>query len=505
MTRPTPARPIRSDDDVTHILDWLASPVAEDPAQDLAQLTGELAALNRANLEHAHYHRILDLFYERTNRLSQTLKTRLANTALPHGKELRAMTTLLITVYENVAAGYERLLAEASRLAFSKRRHPSVVAAHALHCLAQAFETSSMMTSPPPADLWRRAHALAKSAREHFDPDATAIAGPSLDAEKIYKGILALAAAQPEGFAPDEVALASDYLIQYSGTVSLQSTQPVEEEFWYWIDGARDIGPMPPNRRIPPNHGELLYCSFQLLARLLGEQIAALESGMPAGNLRLPDGAAARSGHATLKRLQTHWAAPPHRQHPRRHNNFRAQVCIGLSELWQMLEHGEAPAGAEAGNPGITEWMVLNEGPAGYAIMHVSGEVDGLSPGSAIALRHEPDKPWSICVVRWMRSENPEHIELGLELVAPAARSVQLMFRNGDPSQQPTPGLLLPAVPALRENAAVLAPSGVYSSRRFFIVSGENKTHIMQGRLLSMDLQTGAIEMFQFEPDPYPM
>ena len=40
---------------------------------------------------------------------------------------------------------------------------------------------------------------------------------------------------------------------------------------------------------------------------------------------------------------------------------------------------------------------------------------------------------------------------------------------------------------------------------RFFIVSGEDKTHVMQGRLLSLDLQTGAVELFQFESDPYPM
>lgn len=416
------------------------------------------------------------------------------------------MASLLISAYEQVAAGYEHLLAEASRLAFSKRRHPAVVAAHALHSLTQAFATSSMMSSPPPADLWRRAHILARSAREHYDPDATVVSGTPHDPEKIYKGLLALAAAQPEGFSPGEIALASDYLAQYSGTVSLQSTQPEEEgSSWYWVDSNRDSGPMPPNRRIPPDHGELFYCSFQLLARLLGEQISALEAGMPAGNLRLPDGAAANGAHATLKRLQQHWSSPPHRQHPRRHNNFRAQVCVGLNELWQLLEQGASPEENTENQPRTTEWMVLNESPSGYAVMHVSGEVEGLAPGSPIALRPGPDKPWSICIVRWMKSENPEHIELGLELVAPAARSVQLVFRNGDLSQQPTQGLLLPAIPALRENAAVLAPSGAYSSRRFFIVSGENKTHVMQGRLLSLDLQTGAVELFQFEPDPYPM
>jgi hypothetical protein len=468
-------------------------------------MSGELAALGRANLDGARYHRILDLFLIRAQQLSQNLKGRLIEATLPLGKELRAVASLLVSVYEKLAAGYERVLADASRLAFSKRRHPAIIAAQALHSLFQAHETSYMMACPPPSDLWRRAHALAKSARDHFEPSTTVINGITLDAEKTYKGLLALAAAQPEGFSPGEVALVSDYLAQYSATVNLQSAPPGDEGVWYWVDGNRDMGPMPPNRRIPPDHGDLFYCSFQMLARLLGEQISALESGIPPGNLRLPDRAAARNGHVTLKRLMSHWENPPQRLHSRRHNNFRAQVCVGLSDLWRLLEQGEAPDGAEAGAPHTTEWMVINESPSGYAVMHVAGEVEGLMPGSAIALRPSPDKPWNICLVRWMRSENPEHIELGLELIAPAARSVQLVFRNGDTTQQPTPGLLLPAVPALREHAAVLAPSGAYNSRRFFIVSGENKIHVMQGRLLSLEFQTGEVELFQFEPDPYPM
>lgn len=497
---------MQTPDDVSNVLDWLASPIPEDPAQDLAQLSGELAALGRAALEGAHYHRILDLFFDRAHRLSHALKARLAEASLPLSKELRAMAALLIAVHENVAAGYERVLLDAERLAHSKRRSAGSVAARALRSLSEALETSCMVACPTPLDLWRRAHALAKSARAHFEPTATIIPGLSFDAEKTYKGLLALAASQPEGFSPGEVALASEYLAQFSAAVNLLPSPPPQDEgSWYWVDSNRDMGPVPPNRRIPPDHGDLLYCSFQLLARLLSEQVSALEAGMPAGNLRLPERAAGNGGIAALKRLQAHWTHPPHRHHPRRHNNFRAQVCVGLTELWKLLEKGEAPEGAEASVPRMTEWMVLNESPGGYAVMHVSGEVEGLVPGSAIALRPEPDKPWSICVVRWMKSENPEHIELGLELVAPAARSVQLMFRNGDPGQLPTPGLLLPAIPALRDHPALLAPSGAYSARRFFIVSGEDKTHIMQGRLLSLDLQTGAVELFQFESDPYPM
>jgi hypothetical protein len=506
----------RHPEGLTEILAWLAAPDAADPAQDLQQIGRQLAALDQAPVDPPRYHRILDLFYDRAHRLSQALRPRLSEASLPLEHGLRRMAMTLIEIHGLVAAGYERVLRDAGdRLAHNKRRNPSIIAGRALRSLGEQLETSSMAAAGTPPDLWRRAHALARAAREHYEPESTVVPGLGLDTEKIYKAMLALAAAQPEGFSPAEIALASDYLTHFSAAVEiLPSTPgggaapqeiPAGHDAWYWVDTDRDMAPVPAGRRIPPHHGGMLFCSFQRLARLLGEQISALEAGMPAGNLRLPEHAAGHSGRSALKRLQAHWIKPPHRQHARRHNNYRAQVCIGLTELWHLLEHGELPEGLQAGASHATEWMVLNESPGGFAVMHVSGEVDGLVPGSAIALRPAPEKPWSICIVRWMKSENPEHIELGLELLAPGARSVQLMFRNGDPEQRPTPGLLLPAIPALREHEALLAPSGSYSSRRFFIVSGDEKTQVTQGRLLSLDLQTGSIELFQFEPDPYPL
>ena len=301
-THASHVRQLNTPDDVTHVLDWLASPIPEDPAQDLAQLSGELAALGRATLDIAHYHRILDLFFDRAHRLSQALKTRLTEASLPLSKELRAMAVLLIAVHESVAAGYERVLLDAEHLAHSKRRSAGSVAARALRSLAEALETSCMVASPTPSDLWRRAHALAKSARAHFEPTATIIPGIPFDAEKSYKGLLALAASQPEGFSPGEIALASEYLTQFSAAVNLLPVPPPQEEgSWYWVDSNRDMGPVPPNRRIPPDHGDLLYCSFQLLARLLGEQISALESCMPAGNLRLRGNAQISGGTPMAK------------------------------------------------------------------------------------------------------------------------------------------------------------------------------------------------------------
>ena len=50
-----------------------------------------------------------------------------------------------------------------------------------------------------------------------------------------------------------------------------------------------------------------------------------------------------------------------------------------------------------------------------------------------------------------------------------------------------------------------MAPAGTYSARRFMLVSDIHRLYIAQGRLLSLDMQTPAVELFQYEIDPYPL
>jgi hypothetical protein len=149
--------------------------------------------------------------------------------------------------------------------------------------------------------------------------------------------------------------------------------------------------------------------------------------------------------------------------------------------------------------------MVINESAGGFAIMHVSGFIEGIVSGGVIALRAEPEHKWTICLVRWSRSDNPEHVELGLEILSNGAQAVDIAFRSATGARALRHALLLPALPALRSKFAILAPAGTYTARRFVMVAQSAHVYITQGRLISLDLQTGSVELFQFELDPYPI
>jgi len=107
--------------------------------------------------------------------------------------------------------------------------------------------------------------------------------------------------------------------------------------------------------------------------------------------------------------------------------------------------------------------------------------------------------------VRWIRTETPEQVELGLQVLANTAKPVSVGFRNAENQRPMRPALVLPPIAALGRQQAILAPAGTYSARRFMLVSDTQRLYIAQGRLLSLDMQTPAIELFQYEIDPYPL
>jgi hypothetical protein len=153
----------------------------------------------------------------------------------------------------------------------------------------------------------------------------------------------------------------------------------------------------------------------------------------------------------------------------------------------------------------ISRWVVTNESPGGYAIMQLQGRGAGLVAGVAVALRRNTQEPWNLCVVRWIRSDSTEHIEIGLQMVSRGAIPVQIGFRGTEKPQSMVRALVLPVLPALRQHQAILAPAGTYASRRFTLVSDIERVYVAQCRLLTLDLQTSSIELFQFEIDPYPI
>jgi len=482
------------------VLDWLASDLSSDADLELATLFRHLEELGRSDVSRSQLHRCLDLLHSRSMAISRQFRERLAGASLPLTLGLHRSATRLISALGKLATGHEEVLNEIRhRLVRTLRRNPATISAKALELLGEQLTIAHLAGNGAPYEFWLKAHALYAGSGCEAEPGHGSDAPES--AKAAYKYLLAFSAAHPEGLTGKEICWLSDFLTTNASSTSIRHSVSGEDEMgWFWLDPDQDTQPMSIHRRNPPDVDGLLYFSGEELARRATSLIDRLEGDAP-----LPADFHAgldRSEAATLlRRVREYWACPPRREHPRRRSQYGVRVCCGLDTIWKMLR-----------DPGLrhqaqysSEWMVINESPTGYAIMQVTGNANALSAGMALALRRSDEEPWTLCVVRWIRTETPEQIELGLQVLANSAKPVTVGFRNANRTRPMSPALVLPPIHALGRQQAILAPAGTYSARRFMLVSDTNRLYIAQGRLLSLDMQIAAVELFQYEIDPYPL
>jgi hypothetical protein len=97
--------------------------------------------------------------------------------------------------------------------------------------------------------------------------------------------------------------------------------------------------------------------------------------------------------------------------------------------------------------------------------------------------------------VRWVLSDNPEHLELGLEELAPTARPVSIRKTRGG-EQESERVLLLPEVPSLNQAPAILAPLfALDSTCELSLGDLQSKLRVRATRLLE---RTVSVQLIQF-------
>ncbi|MBI4756998.1 MAG: hypothetical protein HY778_16585 [Betaproteobacteria bacterium] len=487
---------------IEQVLDWLSNAASSDPADELRLLHGHLRSLSEAAVSASQFDRILDMFFARVQRITPELKLRLRQATLPLSRPLRQIAHQLSEAHRLMAEGYERMLNDVEqRKTRNPRRSPVRIAGRALRAVADQLEVTTLAAAPTTGGLWNMAHRLyLESRRERarcgFNDDVRP------DPESCYREMLLLAAIQPDSLAAPELTLAADYLRRLTDLVPVGfDAAPAADRTAFWIDPEGDAPPTPTARRGAPGEGVgMLQFSTTHVADAINEHLLALERGISPEEAGLPDEAADPSYPALLRRLHQHLADPAKRQLPRRRNNYRVRLCIGIDALWRRLAQAPLPGEVQ---PASSDWMVLNESPSGYALMHVAGHLDALRHGAVVGVQAADGDPWQVCVIRWLSSENPEHVEIGLQLLSPAARPVQVAFHNGGEGK-PAPALLLKPVPALRRGPTLLVAAGTCRSRRFVLISDGERLYVTQGRVQGMELQTACAEMFQYAADPYP-
>ena len=472
--------------------------MAHLPADELPSLRAQVKALREVGGTAKQRAYALDGLYTRCSAVLAKLLPELTDLLLPVPRKTRRLVRSVLDLLQMLADDTLAMLEGLDGMNTSDpNQAPDLALWRSLHALAQQLMISHLIAAPAPAGAWQQLHQTYATAQRL--QLATAVPrGQASSLQEIYYAAILLGCAQPASLTAREVLFLAAYFERFAGHIEAISALATVAPGAFWIDPARDVAALSFSRRLAPSASPFECFSCARLGVLLKTQVAQLGSGTPPQEIDLPDFAGTPAGVGVLRRLAGRWSEAGKRRYQRRRQSYRTVLSTGgIDELWQLCKNGNAAS------VGLSSWMITNESPDGYAVMHVSGKIGALAVGNVAAVRTGDEQNWQICVVRWAVSENPEHLELGLQILAPRAVPALLARPSDSQAEEHLRVLILPEIPMLRSSQLLVVASGALSkqSKKLLLIIEEQNLSVREIKSICVDEQTGSVEILSIEPD----
>jgi hypothetical protein len=480
------------------ILQWLDLPLAPQPAEELPSLRSHMKALRDLPGSPEQRARVLDGLYTRSTRVVASLLPALSTElVLPAPRKERRIVRSLVDLLQMLVDDTLALLDAGDD---PRGPAPDLVLWRSLETLAKQLMISDLIASPARTGAWQQLHAIyATAQRRHLHTSVPR--GVDRSMQDIYHSAILLGCAQPTSMTPPEVLFLAAYLECFADQIEPLPAAAAPAAGSFWIDPERDLPAISCSRRQPPPTVAVKGFSCDRLCRLLRAQVAELDAGTAPHELKLPPFAGTPAGRGVLQRLAGRWSDAGKRRFQRRRQNHRTLLTAGIDGVWKLGKKGEAA------NVELSTWIITNESPDGYAVMHVSGHTGVLAVGELAAVRTGSSENWQICMVRWALSENPEHLELGLQILAPRAVPAILAQASDDAGTEHLRVLILPEIPKLHSGQSLVVASGALArahKKLLLVIEGDNVL-IREVHSTCVDEQTGRVEILSIEPDQDPV
>ena len=415
--------------------DWLSDPPGVSVAGRLHAVAEQVAILNLAHADSRNVGRLVATFQIAAERLVTEAFGQLRSASHPLGGETRLLARNADFLLQELARAHERQFRVHSGrvVLLGMRRRLATPVISAMRCVALRLSIVNRIHADAPRGTWNDLHRLFHMAR---DRGIERVRVASRSAEGEYCRALLTAFANPRRMTQEEMdgveALLSEHLTSGCRITPAQPGAHVSGRFLVTAD--LDVPGRPVARfGVSPTSTELVLDCTGLLETLL-ERRSAIGS------------------YRSLERVQVeglvrHWGTMTSRRCRRLRSCARVELVVGAGS--DGLESGAA----------TSRWMVINESANGCALMHIAGPCASLRVGQVVGL--SDGRMRRNCMVRWILSNDAEHLEMGLEELLPTKRldaspMMQSLGRHDAPSAESG---ILPGRQSSRTSPARTSPA----------------------------------------------
>ncbi len=520
---------------------WVNSLPVANSGETARLLFAALTEVNGLRLNLSDRFRFLEAMRTPVARLCRSLERHYMGKPFPLADRDRQVAELGREFQALMAEGYKILLRDlGSRavLALGIRRRIFSTAVHrAIRYLSHTLLKSYQLYAPYPDNVWRELHKLFRLAVWHgiqdwevADEENRLV--PETSIADAYKQILLLAISSPYRLRQGDVGRVYIALERWAPLCQLNPIDAWQQDRQGQFGVPADIDDQPKylelNRETAA--GVEWVLDTAALGRLLREQFSRLtssetnEAGLQAANIP-PD-----ISPQLMGRVMQSWGMMLKRGYSRleKDGEDAVEVALGLSAIHHFIseEFGlpEVLADGSGEETELTDevplpWVagadrrvdheavrcrVKDEGPGGYRL-EWSGESSAKAQvGSLLGIRRcdaiVRDGPWGIGAIRWMRAMQDNRMEMGVQMLAPAAEAVNIRACNAKGAcGERVSGLLLAPVPAANAADSIVGP--VFLSN-FEMVMLQTGAVVRRAKFTRVLENTGIYARFEFEVLP---
>lgn len=493
-----------------------------DPMQAAVTLLDEMEILNRQKVAADARVRALEIYRPNLIRIADLLATHYSAATLPLPAQAKEYAAVAESLWLELGYGYKLALVDQQGKLFTLggSKASALILQRAIEAMSQLAMVYYQTYVTPPGSLWQDLHQLYLHAAQESLLDL------EVEVEKdnrrkstinlTYKQALLMSLADPQHMPASDIRLVADYIKRHARHTELQSLGLLENPAGVFIVRLNsDQAPIPYAKiakQTDSNHDILLITVD--LARLIHKHLKLLQSGEAPGKHGLPENANEPRYLDMLTYLIKHWGMTPKRVFSRSRKSDNVELAAGvaaahyffngqkpyeepesfsnITEITSLITSHASASAVKAGHFKTSRWQALNISAGGMALRKFPISDATMRVGEILGVKSASESGWSVAILRWA-SNDQQQLEVGTQLIAPSAKAIAIKSQQ---QQRFEPALLLPEMPALKQQASIIANCGSFGPARVLdLDEGGKISKILLTKLID---RTGSFERFQF-------